>query len=102
MAATKIKIYVLLKHYQKQNYKAAAAAAAQKTCEKEVNGVVNEQISLALLSNWNMNIKNLPPSTRSAVWDIENTRRVCINQLGASGFFKAYSTQLYQNSQTVL
>ena len=76
MEHKKFEIRVLLKHYWKQDYK--AAAAARRICE--VKGEVS------LVSVWHRwfqrfntgdeNTKDSPRSGRPKLWYIENMRRV--------------------------
>ena len=72
MELTKFKISVILKHYQKQDYK--AAAAARRTCEVEGEGV------LSVWHNDGCNVSTLEKKTlrsgKPKLWDIENILRV--------------------------
>lgn len=76
MEVTKFEIRVLLKHYWKQDYK--AAAAARKICEVEGEGVVSERVAQRWFQRFNNgeeNTKDLPRSGRPKVWNIEDTSR---------------------------
>ena len=64
---------VLLKHYWKQDYKAAAAAL--RICEVGGDGVVSESVAKRWFQHFNageVNSKYLPRSRRSKLWNIEN------------------------------
>ena len=73
----KVKIRVLLKHYGKQDYK--AAAVARRICQVEGEGVVSERVAQRWFQRFNTgeeNTKDLPRSGRPKLWDIENISRV--------------------------
>ena len=77
MELTKFEIRVLLKLYWKQDYK--AAAAAQRICEVEGEGVVSKHVAKWWFQRFNggeENTKDLPHSGRPKLWDNENIRRV--------------------------
>ena len=62
----KVEIRVLLKHYWKQDYK-AAVAAARRICEVEGEGVVSERVAQRCFQRFNTgkgNTKDLPHSGR--------------------------------------
>ena len=68
---------VLLKHYWKRDYK--AAAAARRICEVEGESVVSECVAQRWFQHFNTgeeNTKKLPRSTRPKLWDVEDIRRV--------------------------
>ena len=81
MELAKFEIRVLLKHYRKQDYK--AAAAARRMCEVEGEGVVNERVAQRWFQSLNPgkeNTKDLPRSGISKLWDINNMSRVLENK----------------------
>ena len=75
---TKFEIRILLKHYWKQDFK-AAAAARRIICEVEGEGVVGERVAqrwFQIFNNGEENTKDLPRSGRPILWIIENISRV--------------------------
>ena len=77
MELAKFGISVLLKHYWKEDYK--AAAAARRICEAQGEGVVSECVAQRWFQRFNAgeeNTKDLPCSGRPKLWDTENIRRV--------------------------
>ena len=77
MELTKFEIRVLLKHYWKQDYK--AAAGARSICELERESFGSERVAQSCLQRLNTgeeNNKDLPSSGRPKLWDIENICRI--------------------------
>ena len=73
MELTKFEITVLLKHYWKQDYK--AAATARRICEVEGEGVVIDCVAQQWFQRFNTgeeNTKNLQRAGRPKLCDIEN------------------------------
>ena len=74
---TKFEFRVLLKHYCKQEHK--AAASVRRICEVEGEDVVSERVAQRFFRRINTgeeNTSDLPRSGRSKLWYIENIRRV--------------------------
>ena len=77
MELTKFEIRVLLKHYWKQDHK--AAATAREICEEEGTDVISEHVAQQLFQHFNAGeeyIEDLPHFGRSKLWDIKNICRV--------------------------
>ena len=77
MVLTKFEVRVLLKHYRKQDFK--AAAGARRLCEVKGEGIVSERMAQQLFQRFNTGKENtefLPRSGRAKLWDTDNISRV--------------------------
>jgi hypothetical protein len=84
MEIEKYEVRVLLKHYWKQNYKAAAAA---KKYDVEGEGAVNErkaQIWFKRFASSNLSLENERSLRRPRIWDSEATKQAAEQQPSTS------------------
>jgi hypothetical protein len=85
MEMQKYEVRVLLRHYWKQNYK--AAAAAKKICDVEGEGAVNEckaQQWFKWFASGNLSLEDEQHLGRPRIWDGEATKEAAEQQPSTS------------------
>jgi hypothetical protein len=84
MEMEKYEVRVLLRHYWKQNYK---AVAAEKKCDVEGEGAVNECMAqrwFKRFASGNLRLEDEQRPGRPQIWDIEATKEAAEQQPSTS------------------
>jgi transposase len=85
MEMEKYKLWVLLRHYGKQNYK--AMAAAKKICDVEGEDAVNEHTAqrwFKWFASGNLSLEDEQRPERPRIWDSEATKEAAEQQPSTS------------------